>query len=827
VSTPLRAFLLLRSDGGEWQVEVWRDLEDLLRAWEKHFNTGLVTGVVHVGFERSLARCFENLARQFPHRMLLTAAAKHALPRNFLASTAAVGEVEGQAVYLAIRGWGYEAEDITPTICEKTSTVDFKDWVRSFVNEHSAIAGHLAEAGVIDEATYLKIEGSLGLETRKHLGLVRYRALIQNDENDPCAVARVAPPWLRERAFETMDLRVRIANVFHASQIRKVADLGDYSLPQLLKLPNFGRTSVADLLSALNDAIQAGPLDVVRRVEAVKDVGLLQAVRKSLHALGTRERDILSRRMGLNGPTETLSEIGESYGVTRERIRQIEAKTLAQLFKDEIWDDLLTEKLSVLLKNREFPLPMLGVEAIDTWFDGIATTTSAFRYILSNMPANSVGLVEIDGMIYLTFLNQQRWEAILSEARGLLSAGTEEVWTEQHCRSVVHALLPEDAAEFRALLWEKATALCHFSSDDAGGNILRSYGRGAEQIVEAVLQDTERPLHYSEIFERVTARSKKEFDIRRVHNAAASVGYLFGRGTFGLVKHLPFNQQDLVALADQAEAIISDGPPDRQWHTTELLITLIEAGSSQAVVADKYVLDAALHRSGALQSLGRLVWMQHVPNVSAQARIDIRQAVVSIVRQAGRPLKATEIRQRLVAVRGLSEHVQISTYPPLIRMGPSLWGLLDRDVALIPAKQIEFVDALAALLARRGVGLHASEIWIALTPIPELSTEAALSLASLDDRMRISVGQYIYLEVWGEPRCETVSVAVKAVLRGLEAPTPFHEIATLVQERIGRRCEHSAVSGYLQALGASLDEGGLWSLGEVEADDSSEVDVAA
>lgn len=823
MSTPLRAFLLLRSDGGDWQVEVWRDLEDLLRAWDKHCNTGMVTGVVHVGFERSLARCFDDLARQFPHRVLLTSAAKHALPRSFRASTASVGEVEGQAVYLAIRGWGYETEDITPIIYDTKPPIDFKGWVRSFVNEHSAIAGHLADAGVIDEATYLENEGNLDLETRKHMGFARYKALIQNDENDPCAVARAAPPWLRKRAFETMDLRVRVSNVFRINKIRTVADLSNYSIPQLLSLPNFGRTSVAGLLSALTDAIQVGPFDLIRRVEVVKDVGLLQAVRRSLHALGTRERDILSRRMGLNGPAETLSEIGESYGVTRERIRQIEAKTLAQLFKDEIWDDLLTEKLSSLLKNREFPLPMLGVEAIDSWFDGIAATNSAFRYVLSNMPGNLVGLVEIDGMIYLTFLSQQRWEAILFEAQSLLSASTEKGWTEQHCRSVVYALLPEDAAELRTLLWEKATALCHFSLNDSGGSILRSYGRGAEQIVEAVLQDTERPLHYSEIFERVTARSKKEIDVRRVHNAAASVGYLLGRGTFGLVKHLPLSQQELVALADQAEAIISDGPPDRQWHTTELLITLIEAGSPPAVVADKYVLDVALHRSGALKSLGRMVWMQRLPNVSSQARIDIRQAIVTIVRQAGRPLKATEIRLRLVAVRGSNEHVQISTYPPLIRVGPSLWGLLERDVALIPGEQIEFANRLAALLSRRGVGLHASEIWNELPPLGELSTEAALSLASLDDRIRISVGQYIYLEEWGEPRRETVSVAVKAVLHGLDAPAPFHAIVTLVQERIGRTCEHSAVSGSLQALGAKLDEGGLWSLGEVAPDDSSEV----
>lgn len=47
-----------------------------------------------------------------------------------------------------------------------------------------------------------------------------------------------------------------------------------------------------------------------------------------------RNRDIISRRFGLkNGKKETLESIGRSYGITRERVRQIEEFTLKQLFK--------------------------------------------------------------------------------------------------------------------------------------------------------------------------------------------------------------------------------------------------------------------------------------------------------------------------------------------------------------------------------------------------------------------------------------------------------------------------------------------------------------
>ncbi|MBI3273587.1 MAG: hypothetical protein HYZ69_00430, partial [Candidatus Colwellbacteria bacterium] len=48
----------------------------------------------------------------------------------------------------------------------------------------------------------------------------------------------------------------------------------------------------------------------------------------------TRNRDIISRRFGLkNGRKETLESIGQGYGITRERVRQIEEFTLKQLSK--------------------------------------------------------------------------------------------------------------------------------------------------------------------------------------------------------------------------------------------------------------------------------------------------------------------------------------------------------------------------------------------------------------------------------------------------------------------------------------------------------------
>lgn len=59
---------------------------------------------------------------------------------------------------------------------------------------------------------------------------------------------------------------------------------------------------------------------------------LQEQLAKTLEGLAERERKVISLRFGLeDGHPRTLEEVGREFGVTRERIRQIESKTLAKL----------------------------------------------------------------------------------------------------------------------------------------------------------------------------------------------------------------------------------------------------------------------------------------------------------------------------------------------------------------------------------------------------------------------------------------------------------------------------------------------------------------
>lgn len=67
----------------------------------------------------------------------------------------------------------------------------------------------------------------------------------------------------------------------------------------------------------------------------VSQENLFEDIQKMLHQLSPKERDVLIMRYGLNddGNRKTLEEIGSRYGVSRERIRQIENRAISKLKK--------------------------------------------------------------------------------------------------------------------------------------------------------------------------------------------------------------------------------------------------------------------------------------------------------------------------------------------------------------------------------------------------------------------------------------------------------------------------------------------------------------
>jgi RNA polymerase primary sigma factor len=84
-----------------------------------------------------------------------------------------------------------------------------------------------------------------------------------------------------------------------------------------------GETPLADFMS---------DRDSLTTEDVVVGTMLRHDLRQALGALSPRERRVLLLRFGLaNGRTHTLENVGRSYGITRERIRQVERAALRKL----------------------------------------------------------------------------------------------------------------------------------------------------------------------------------------------------------------------------------------------------------------------------------------------------------------------------------------------------------------------------------------------------------------------------------------------------------------------------------------------------------------
>ena len=88
-------------------------------------------------------------------------------------------------------------------------------------------------------------------------------------------------------------------------------------------------------------------------LKGINDQSLRDSIGRALEGLTYREREILRMRFGLaDGYSYTLEEVGTIFCVTRERVRQIEAKAVEKLRQPGVQhnlagfvDDSLLEKL--------------------------------------------------------------------------------------------------------------------------------------------------------------------------------------------------------------------------------------------------------------------------------------------------------------------------------------------------------------------------------------------------------------------------------------------------------------------------------------------------
>ena len=128
------------------------------------------------------------------------------------------------------------------------------------------------------------------------------------------------------------------ATGFNASQLRLLRDSRQAATS--LDAENLDGDTGLPMHDRLKDESTGDPF------ETLSQQNLLGELRGLLGILDDRQRDIIEARFGLDGEApETLEQVGDRHGVTRERIRQLQNQAL--------------EKMRRALRKRETPLPSI------------------------------------------------------------------------------------------------------------------------------------------------------------------------------------------------------------------------------------------------------------------------------------------------------------------------------------------------------------------------------------------------------------------------------------------------------------------------------------
>lgn len=518
---------------------------------------------------------------------------------------------------------------------------------------------------------------------------------------------------------------------------------------------------------------------------------ILELWEARLSHLDARDSQIVLRRSGALREVETLEALGETFELTRERVRQLEKRGLERLRGDDRW---MQPILAGLERQRgESSYLFVGELESDPFLRPLTDRPEFATYLARRVLGDEWHAYAWDeGELLLTRPRAREPEAAWTK---LAKTVRKHSWPAPYATflELVSAVLAEDEADLRPLLIERAHANLLLDDDQHPSEVLQ-FGQSRANRILAHVATLDGPVSVNEL--------KRLFGRGALPDALIMVR----RGQVALPRHFPDFERWERRLAPLVRERIEQEGPERQWMAHDLL-ELVSEDSRLPEWITPWLLTSMLRRSPLLTYLGRQRFA--LPDSGPQTRVQLVPAAVEILEQAGGPLSDQELRARL------SERVQLldqsfmilRTTIPLFPTGAGTVGLVERDLPGGLAALQSAGEQLETVLRGRGRGLtfHQARAELAtLGPPYDHWSEAIVPVVARArptlTANRVGVG----LDAWDEVRVPSNAEILRELLDEGEGVARFDDFVARILATRGREPTRATVAGVANFVGARM-----------------------
>ena len=410
--------------------------------------------------------------------------------------------------------------------------------------------------------------------------------------------------------------------------------------------------------------------------------------------LSKRQTEVMTMRMGIDRGTPMSGiEVARALGVSRQNVSAVETSAL-QRFGRHVWLPGFGERIDAMVRDKGLLTP----EALrsDPWFASLSPKrVPAVAYLVEKICGKSVDVRSLIGTP--TAELEERMvdlkAAAVRRMDGMVGASLDD------CRDAVMSIAAKLPKDFRQRLWSEVRKDLVF--DRGVEPRLLSPVSTMTAVIRRYLSKSPTPVRWQDVVAELKRALMREFDGKRLMKALEREAIHFGKGRYGLVKHIGLSDRERTVLKEVLEREVRAA-----YYRTLSMVGAIAVAEREfpGTPMTEGIVEYLLRDSLLVRRTGKGGW-------KAVAGVDGRRTSLAMatrfVESAGKPIR----KQALLAAmssNGVRVLDIVATFP-LFEDADGMVGLVDRDFGYPPQRLADLVRVVEGML-RPGIGMRLEDV---------------------------------------------------------------------------------------------------------------------